>query len=140
MDALYKATAVSTRGRDGKVVVENSPLEFDMATPAELGGIKKEGINPEQLFAAGYSACFGSAVQHVIREKKIPIPTPSVQVTVGIDKNSAGGFFLSAEIVVTLSGIDQAAADAVVKEAHQICPYSNATRGNIEVSVVAKVM
>ncbi len=138
MNALYKTTAVSTRGRDGKVVVENSPLEFDMAAPPELGG-KREGTNPEQLFAAGYSACFGSAVQHVIREKKMPIPTPSVQVTVGIDKNNAGGFYLSADIVVTLSGIDQATADAVVKEAHNICPYSNATRGNIEVSVVAKV-
>lgn len=140
MDALYKATAISTRGRDGKVVVENSPLEFDMAAPPELGGTKKTGINPEQLFAAGYSACFGSAVQHVIREKKIPIPTPAVQVTVGIDKKQDGGFFLSAEIVVTLSGIDQAIADAVVKEAHNICPYSNATRGNIEVNVMAKIL
>lgn len=138
MDVLYKTTAVSTRGRDGKVVVENSPLEFDMAPPAALGG-KKEGTNPEQLFAAGYSACFGSALQHVIREKKMPIPTPSVQVTVGLDKK-ADGYILSAEIIATLSGIDQATANAVVEEAHSICPYSKATRGNIEVNVMAKVL
>lgn len=136
MDILYKTTAISTRGRDGKVVVENSPLEFEMAPPAELGG-KKPGVNPEQLFAAGYSACFGSALQHVIREKKLPIPTPSVQVTVGIGKNDVGGFALTVEIVATLSGIEQDLADSVVKEAHNVCPYSNATRGNIEVTVTA---
>ena len=139
MNVLYKTTAVSTGGRDGKVIVENSPLEFEMALPAELGGTKKTGVNPEQLFSAGYCACFGSALQHVIRAKKLHIATPSVETTVGIDKNDVGGFALTVEIVATLSGIDQDLADAVVKEAHNVCPYSNATRGNIEISVIAKL-
>ena len=94
---------------------------------------QKNGVNPEQLFAAGYAACFGSALQHVIREKKLPIPTPSVEATVGIGKNDSGGFELAVEIVAIISGLDQAAADEVVNEAHYVCPYSNATRGNIEV-------
>ena len=139
MNVLYRTTAVSTGGRDGKVIVENSPLEFEMALPTELGGTKKTGVNPEQLFAAGYSACFRSALQHVVRIRKLHIPTPNVKATVGIDKNDAGGFTLTVEIVATLFGIDQVSADDLVKEAHVVCPYSNATRGNIEVSVIAKI-
>lgn len=139
MNILYKTTAVSTGGRDGKVIVNNSELEFDMALPTELGGTKKTGVNPEQLFAAGYSACFGSALQHVVRARKLHIPTPSIQTTVGIGSNDLGGFTLSVEIIATLSGIDQVLADEVVKEAHTVCPYSNATKGNIEVSVTAKI-
>jgi len=139
---MYKTTAVSTKGRSGKVVVENSPLEFSMTAPVEMGGApeaQKNGVNPEQLFAAGYAACFGSALQHVIREKKLPIPTPGVEVTVGIGKNEKDGFELAVDIVALISGLDQAAADAVVNEAHYVCPYSNATRGNIEVNISAKV-
>jgi len=139
VDIIYKTTAVSTGGRDGKVIVENSSLEFEMALPVELGGKKKFGANPEQLFAAGYSACFGSALQHVIREKKLSIPAPTVQTSVGIGKNDVGGFALTVEIIATLSGIDQESADSIVKEAHNVCPYSNATRGNIEVSIIAKI-
>jgi len=142
MDIMYKTTAVSTRGRNGKVVVKDSPLEFSMTPPVEMGGKtedQKTGVNPEQLFAAGYAACFGSALQHVIREKKLPIPTPSVEVTVGIGKNDSGGFELAVEIVALISGLDQATADEVVNQAHYVCPYSNATRGNIEVKVSAKV-
>ena len=139
MNIIYKTNAVSTGGRDGKVVVENSPLEFEMALPKELGGTKIAGVNPEQLFAAGYSACFGSALQHVIRSKKMSIPTPTVQTTVGIGKNDEDGFSLEVEIVATFSRIDQETADAVVKEAHTVCPYSNATKGNIEVSISAKI-
>lgn len=142
MNIMYKTTAVSTKGRSGKVVVENSPLEFSMTAPVEMGGApeaQKNGVNPEQLFAAGYAACFGSALQHVIREKKLPIPTPGVEVTVGIGKNEKDGFELAVDIVALISGLDQAAADAVVNEAHYVCPYSNATRGNIEVKVSAKV-
>jgi Ohr subfamily peroxiredoxin len=139
MQVLYKTTAVSTGGRSGNVVVENSPLVFSMATPAEMGGANNGGTNPEQLFAAGYSACFGSALQHVVRTRKLSIPAPTVQVTVGLGKNDAGGFALAAEIVATVSGVDQESADAIVQEAHAICPYSNATRGNIDVSVIAKI-
>ncbi|NLL66424.1 MAG: organic hydroperoxide resistance protein [Clostridiaceae bacterium] len=143
MEIMYKTTAVSTRGRSGKVEVKNSSLEFEMAAPVEMGGAQdaqNSKVNPEQLFAAGYAACFGSALQHVIREKKLPIPTPSVEATVGIGKNEAGGFQLEVEIVALITGLDQAAADAVINEAHYVCPYSNATRGNIDVSVTAKII
>ena len=139
MKIMYQASAVSTGGRDGKVIVEDSPLEFDMALPPELGGTKKSGVNPEQLFAAGYSVCFGSAMQHVIRAKKIPIPVPTIHLTVGIGRNDVGGYSLETSIVAVFKGIDQATADGLVKEAHQVCPYSNATRGNMEVTVSAKV-
>lgn len=140
MKIVYSASALSTGGRDGRVAVENSPLDLEMALPIEMGGAKMSGANPEQLFAAGYAACFGSAMQHVFREKKLPIHSANVHSTVGIGRNDAGGYTLAVEIVATVSGMDQAAADEIVKEAHQICPYSNATRGNIEVKVSAKVV
>jgi osmotically inducible protein OsmC len=139
MKIIYKTSAISIGGRDGKVIVENSPLEFEMALPAELGGAKKSGANPEQLFAAGYSACFGSAMQHVIRAKKLSVQVPTIQLTVGIGDNGAGGFALAVDIVAVFKDVDIATAQELVKEAHQVCPYSNATRGNIEVNVSAKV-
>lgn len=137
MKALYTTIALSTGGRNGKVAVENSTLEFDMSPPAEMGGAKP-GINPEQLFAAGYAACFGSALQHVIRVRKLNIPAPDVRITVGIDKNEEG-HFLMADIVGIFKDVAQAAADELVSEAHNVCPYSKATRGNIEVTVSAKI-
>lgn len=139
MRILYKTSAVSTGGRDGNVVIENSPLKFEMALPPELGGTKKSGANPEQLFAAGYSACFGSAMQQLLRAKKMSVEVPTIHLTVGIGRNNEAGFALAVDIVAVFRGIDQATADTLVKEAHQVCPYSNATRGNIEVSVSAKV-
>jgi lipoyl-dependent peroxiredoxin len=139
MTNLYTTTAVSTGGRAGKVVVENSALAFDMSPPAEMGGTGTTGVNPEQLFAAGYSACFGSALQHVIRTRKLHVAVPTVQLTVGIGKNDAGGFALSAAITATFTGVDQALADELLQEAHMVCPYSNATRGNMDVALTAKV-
>ncbi|HRX09421.1 MAG TPA: organic hydroperoxide resistance protein, partial [Candidatus Limiplasma sp.] len=134
MKALYTTTALSTGGRGGHVAVQGSNLEFDMSPPAEMGGTKP-GNNPEQLFAAGYAACFGSALQHVVRVRKLPIPAPDVQLTVGIDKDENGAFFLSADIVGIIKGVDQALADELVKEAHTVCPYSKATMGNINVTL-----
>ena len=139
MKILYKTTAVATGGRDGQVYMENTPLRLEMASPAELGGKKPYGFNPEQLFAAGYASCFGSALQLVCSSKKLSVPAPEVHITVGIGSNNAGGFALAAEIEVVFTGIDQATADALVAEAHQVCPYSNATRGNMEVSLKATV-
>ena len=138
MKALYTTTAVSTGGRSGEVAVENSSLSYSMEPPAEMGG-KKPGVNPEQLFAAGYSACFGSAVQHVIRVRKLSIPLPDIRLTVGIDQDESGGFFLSAKIIGVFRGIEQSVADDIIKEAHMICPYSKATRGNIEVELSAEI-
>jgi len=139
MKILYKATAVAMGGRDGQVSVENSPVRFEMALPSELGGSKGIGFNPEQLFAAGYSACFGSALQHVFKVKRLSIAAPEVYVTVGIGKNDAGGFTLAVDIAAVFHDVDQATADSLVVEAHKVCPYSNATRGNIDVNISAKV-
>ena len=138
MKALYTTTAVSTGGRSGKVSVNGTTLEYEMSPPAEMGGAK-EGVNPEQLFAAGYAACFGSALQHVVRVRKLRIPAPTVRLTVGIDQDESGGYYLSASIVGVLKGIDPALADELVKEAHTVCPYSKATMGNIEVTLSSVV-
>jgi lipoyl-dependent peroxiredoxin len=140
MKILYKTKAVSTGGRDGgKVKVENSPLEFDMTIPSEMGGPGKPGANPEQLFAAGYSACFESALRGAARRKKLDLKSVSVAVEIGIGRDDKGGYSLLANIVGTVSGVDQATADMLIQEAHQGCPYSRATRGNIEVTVSARV-
>ena len=134
MKALYTTTAESTGGRSGKSSVNGTALSFDMSPPSELGGTKP-GVNPEQLFAAGYAACFGSALQHVVRVRKLHIPAPDVRLTVGLDKDDTGGFYLSAEIVGVFKGIEKDLADDLVKEAHTVCPYSKATMGNIEVTL-----
>ncbi|HNW85533.1 MAG TPA: organic hydroperoxide resistance protein [Candidatus Limiplasma sp.] len=139
MKILYRAKAVSKGGRDGQVTVENSPIQFEMALPAELAGTKAVGFNPEQLFAAGYSACFGSALQHVYKVKRLKMEPPEVHANVGIGRNDAGGFALAVDLEGVFTGVDQATADALMAEAHLVCPYSNATRGNIEVTLTAKV-
>lgn len=138
MNIQYRTKAVSTGGRNGRVEVENSSLVFDMAPPAELGGTKP-GVNPEQLFAAGYAACFGGAVQHALRVKKMPVAAPTIEMTVGLGKNEADENTLEVDIVGIFKGIDQETADSLVQEGHQICPYSRATRGNIKVTVSARV-
>ena len=138
MKINYKTTALSTGGRSGKVIVENSPLEFDMAPPSLLEG-SKTGTNPEQLFAAGYSACFGSALQHVVRVRKLPLKTPTVRLSVGLGTDDSDKYALAVDIEATFYDTDQATADALVQEAHQICPYSSATRGNIDVNVSARI-
>jgi osmotically inducible protein OsmC len=139
MQIQYRTAAVSEGGRNGTVRVESSKLEFEMASPQEMGGNSKDGVNPEQLFAAGYSACFGSALQHAIRARKLPIPAPRVKVAIGIGRNESGGYSLAAEIEATIPGVDQSLADTLIKEAHAICPYSNATRGNMDVTLTAKI-
>jgi len=140
MRILYNAKAVSTGGREGKVRVEDSPLQFQMATPAELGGSGKTGVNPEQLFAAGYAACFESALSHVALRRKLNLNSASVMAEVGIGPNNQGGFQLAVSLTATISGVDQPTAEKLVQEAHQVCPYSNATRGNIEVTTTVRVV
>jgi lipoyl-dependent peroxiredoxin len=139
MKAQYMTTAVSTGGRNGTVKVTDSSLRFEMAPPPEMGGVGKTGTNPEQLFAAGFAACFGSALQHAVRVRKLPIPAPDVQLTIKIGRNETGNYELSADIVATISGVDQATADALLQEADAVCPYSNATKGNIQVTLSAKI-
>lgn len=131
--ALYTATATATGGRDGRAVSSDGVLDVKLATPRELGGQGGAATNPEQLFAAGYSACFIGALKFVASQKKLALPADtSITGKVGIGQ-IPGGFGLAVELDVSLPGLEQAAADELVAAAHQVCPYSNATRGNIEV-------
>ena len=136
-DPLYTAEALSTGGgRDGHVATADKAVDLEMAPPKELGG-SGEGNNPEQLFAAGYAACFGNAVIHATRNKETKISDNDVEVTatVGIGPGATGGFGLTVTLDVTLAGVDQAKAEEIVAEAHKVCPYSNATRGNVDVTL-----
>ena len=136
MQVLYTAIATATGGRDGRGVSSDEALDVALSTPKELGGAGGPGTNPEQLFAAGYAACFLSAMKLVGGALKTPIPADSsVSATVGIGPNAQGGFGLTVALAVSTPGMDQAAARAVVDKAHQVCPYSNATRGNIDVGL-----
>ena len=130
---LYKAQATSTGGRDGRSVSSDNVLDIKLTTPKELGGAGGNGTNPEQLFAAGYSACFIGAMKFVAGQKKIALPADtSITAQVGIGQIPAG-FGIEVDLNVSIPGMDKAQAQALVEAAHQVCPYSNATRGNIEV-------
>ena len=136
MQVLYTAIATATGGRDGRGVSSDKALDVALSTPKELGGAGGPGTNPEQMFAAGYAACFLSAMKLVGGAMKTPIPAASsVNASVGIGPNAEGGFSLSVALAISTPGMDQAAAQAVVDKAHQVCPYSNATRGNIDVQL-----
>jgi Ohr subfamily peroxiredoxin len=139
MKVLYTAAAMSSgEARNGHVRSSDGLLDFDLAAPKEMGG-PGGATNPEQLFAAGYSACFHSALKVVAKNKKVEISDSAVSAEVGIGPNDAGGFGLTVALHVELSGVDQATADELAEAAHQVCPYSNATRGNIDVTVDATV-
>jgi len=135
MQPLYSTEALATgAGRDGHVAVADSDLALDMAVPTAMGG-SGNGANPEQLFAAGYAACFHSALQAVARQHKVAIDGSSVGARVSIGSDDGGGFALAVELEVVIPELDHATAQSLADAAHQVCPYSNATRGNIPVSV-----
>lgn len=132
MDILYKAVVTATGGRDGQAQSNDGLLQTKLAAPKELGG-KGDATNPEQLFAAGYSACFIGALKFVAGQNKQSLPADlSIRAEVGIGKIE-GGFGLDVDLFISLPGLAQQAAEQLVAAAHQVCPYSNATRGNIEV-------
>ena len=134
MKILYTAVATADGGRQGGHVRSNDGnLDLAIAPPSEMGG-SGEGTNPEQLFAAGYAACFGSAVELVGRRMKQDVSDASVTAHVGLGATGDGGFGLEVELHVELPHADD--AQAVVEKAHEVCPYSNATRGNIDVRLV----
>jgi len=136
MQTLYKAQATATGGRDGRAVSSDKKLDVGLSMPKELGGPGGEGTNPEQLFAAGYSACFLSALKFVSMHAKVALPADAaVTAEVGIGPNGSGGFALNASLRVALPGIERDVAQALVNKAHEVCPYSNATRGNIDVNL-----
>jgi len=133
MKALYTAVATATGGRDGRAVSSDKILDVKLATPKELGGAGGDATNPEQLFAAGYSACFIGALKFVAGQSKRSIPADaSITAHVGIGQ-IPGGFGLDIDLNINLPGLEQADAQALVDAAHQVCPYSNATRGNVDV-------
>ena len=135
MKVLYTAAAMSTGdARNGHVRSSDGLIDLDLTTPKEMGGAGG-ATNPEQLFAAGYSACFHSALKAVARQRKVEITDSAVSAEVGIGPNDAGGFGLTVALHAEIPGVDQATADELVQAAHQVCPYSNATRGNIDVTV-----
>lgn len=131
---LYTAVATATAGREGRTKTDDGVLDLALVPPKALGGSGASGTNPEQLFAAGYAACFGSAVAHVARAKKIT-PGP-VHITAKVSIGQVGpGFGLAVELLASIPELPREQATALVEAAHQVCPYSNATRGNIVVDV-----
>jgi osmotically inducible protein OsmC len=136
MSTLYTASATATGdGRNGHVRSSDGVLDFDLAVPKELGGAGGALTNPEQLFAAGYAACFHSALKRVASNQKLTLTDTAITVDVGIGPLPTGGFGLSVTIEAELPGLDETTAKAVLDAAHQLCPYSNATRGNVEVQL-----
>jgi len=135
MQALYQATATATGGRNGQVKSSDGVLDLEVRMPKELGGTGGAFTNPEQLFAAGYSACFDSALNLVIRMQKITTGPTTVTAEVSIGKNDAGGFGLATTLKVHIPGVEREVAQALVEKAHEVCPYSNATRGNMPVTL-----
>lgn len=135
MTPIYTATAVSTGdARNGHVQSSDGHLDADVRIPKEMGG-PGGATNPEQLFAAGYAACFHSALKLVAGRVKADTTDSEVVADVSIGDNGTGGFGLAVALEVTLPGVDEATAHELVEQAHQVCPYSNATRGNVEVTL-----
>ena len=136
--ALYTATATATGGRAGTAKSSDGHLELNLSTPKELGGAGGTGTNPEQLFAAGYSACFIGAMKAVSARQKLALPAEvaiTSDVAIGPMTGKAGAFGISVAMKISVPGMDRAALEALVATAHEVCPYSNATRGNIDVSL-----
>tara|TARA_R110001583_G_scaffold57654_5_gene172387 strand:- start:200 stop:625 length:426 start_codon:yes stop_codon:yes gene_type:complete len=136
MEPLYTATVTATGGRNGQIKSDNNVLELEVRFPKALGGINDDYTNPEQLFAAGYAACFDSALNGVIRAEKVKSGITTVQAKVSIFKNDTGGFQLAVKLYTNIPGLDLEQAKAFTEKAHQVCPYSNATRNNVQVELV----
>ncbi|PYY26798.1 organic hydroperoxide resistance protein [Paenibacillus illinoisensis] len=132
---MYETTVKAVGGRNGYVESSSPELRLDVRTPKEMGGAGGEGTNPEQLFAAGYAACFDSALNMVARMQKIKLEGTEVTATVQFGKVEDGGFGIAATLDVLAKGVDKATAEKLVEAAHQACPYSRATRGNIDVEL-----
>ena len=135
MKKLYTTSVTATGGRDGHIKSENGILELDVRTPKSLGGKSDDFTNPEMLFAAGYSACFDSALNLMIKKSKIETGETSVKAKVSIGQIENGGFGLAVELDVNIPGVTLEEAQSLTEQAHQVCPYSNATRNNIEVKL-----
>jgi Ohr subfamily peroxiredoxin len=136
--ALYTATATATGGRAGTAKSSDGAIDVTLSTPKELGGAGGPGTNPEQLFAAGYSACFIGAMKAVAGKQKIALPAEvsiTSDVAIGSHANKPGAFGIQVDMKISVPGMDRAQLEELVKTAHEVCPYSNATRGNVDVSL-----
>jgi Ohr subfamily peroxiredoxin len=140
IEVVFTAESTATGGgRDGHVKSSDGRIDLDTRMPKEAGG-NGEGTNPEQLFSAGYAACFLGALRLVARNGKIDLDDATgITAQVGFGKDPAGGFAINANLIGYLPGLEQGAADDLMNQAHQVCPYSKATRGNIDVTLSAKV-
>ena len=135
MKTLYTAAATATGGRNGHVKSDNNILDVQVRMPKALGGASDDFTNPEQLFAAGYAACFDSALNLVIQKAKVTTGVTTVTAKVSLGQIDNGGFGLAVALQVNIPQVTPEQAEQLVAQAHQICPYSNATRGNIEVTL-----
>ena len=134
VQVLYQTSATAVGGRNGKARSDDGRIDVELSTPKELGGPGGVGTNPEQLFAAGYAACFLGALKVAGQQLKVPVPAEaSITATIGIGPRSQGGFGITANLAIALPGVDAESAHKLVETAHQICPYSNATRNNVDV-------
>jgi Ohr subfamily peroxiredoxin len=137
MKALYTATATAHGGREGHVRSDDGILDLDLRIPKSMGGPGGAATNPEQLFAAGYSACFESALRYVARQQKKPITDAHITARVTLNTTDDQRFVLSVELRGRIEGMPKDEAQALMHAAHQVCPYSNATRGNVDVQIIA---
>ena len=135
---LYIATATAHGGREGKVQTDDGKVSHTLSMPTSLGGKGGPGTNPEQLFAAGYSACFESALRFVALQQKEPLRDATITAKVTIGKTDDGGFGLAVELHGHVDGVSREETKALMEAAHQVCPYSRATRGNIQVTLLAE--
>lgn len=138
MKIFYKTSATATGGRDGHTQVDDDSIGFDLVSFQNKEG--KQGTNPEQLFAMGYAACFDSAMNHVAPTLNLKPTNSSTSVAVGIGQKPDGAFGLDLDITITVEGLSEAEAKTLIQKAHEVCPYSNATRGNIDVRLHVKVV
>jgi len=135
MKILYTAGATATNGREGRVKTDDGTLDLGLTMPKAVGGPGGEGTNPEQLFAMGYSACFGSALALVARLQKVQTGPVQIEAKVSLGQDGSGGFGLTVELIGHMPNLEREKAETLMHAAHQVCPYSKATRGNIEVKL-----
>ena len=136
---IYETSATATGGRDGSAKSDDGSIDVKLVIPKEMGGPGGNGANPEKLFAAGYSACFLGAMKAVSSKEGVKVPdTATVTATIGFGPRAQGGFGITAELLIELPGVETTDAERLMRAAHEVCPYSNATRGNVDVGLSVK--
>jgi osmotically inducible protein OsmC len=137
VNVIYKTNATATGGRDGTARSDDGSVDVKLIVPKEMGGPGGVGVNPEKLFAAGYSACFLGALKAVSGKEGVKVPADAtVTATIGFGPRSEGGYGITADLAISLPGVDREAGNRLMHAAHSVCPYSNATRGNVDVGLI----